>query len=175
VAECGLPGDRGGVNVEIKKLIIGEVPLDRAVVFQCVVGWVYLLIGLFVITAAAVRIRRSTSTFSVWRRSSSSCFHFTGKLNSFDKVIYFGNVAAGLVAPSVFLHFCLTFPEPRKWLWKPVRVAMIYVPAAILFLLYAAFASGAMKVSLPLMEVSWVLDRVWMALATLPYSPVGSR
>ena len=56
-------------------------------------------------------------------------------------MIYFGNVAAGLLAPTVFLHFCLTFPEPRKWFRQPVRVALLYVPAllvALAFLLVSA-------------------------------------
>src|ERR1041385_3884847 len=39
---------RGGVSVPIKGLIIGEVPLDRAVVYQYMVGFAYLIIGLFV-------------------------------------------------------------------------------------------------------------------------------
>ena len=26
---------------------------------------------------------------------------------------------AGLIAPTVFLHFCLTFPEPRPWIARP--------------------------------------------------------
>jgi len=37
-------------------------------------------------------------------------FHYSGKLNSFDKVVYYGNVVAGFVAPTLFLHFCLIFP-----------------------------------------------------------------
>ncbi len=48
-------------------------------------------------------------------------------------MIYFGNVAAGLFAPTVFLHFCLTFPETPRWLQKKARVALLYVPAAVLF------------------------------------------
>ena len=58
------------------------------------------------------------------------CFHYTGKLNGFDKVIYFGNVAAGLLAPTVFLHFCLTFPEPRKWFRSRRARALLYLPGA---------------------------------------------
>ena len=70
------------------------------------------------------------------------CFHYTGQLNTFDKVIYFGNLVAGLVAPAVFLHFCLTFPEPRKWLQSRIRVALLYLPAALLFAVFLAFATG---------------------------------
>jgi PAS domain S-box-containing protein len=160
---------RGGVAVEINKLIIGEVPLDRAVMYQYTVGLAYLLIGLF------VYFRRGSAQkaqhFYIFCLTSFIffCFHYTGKLNSFDKVMYFGNVAAGLLAPALFLHFCLTFPEPRKWFSRPVLAALLYLPAAILFVLYLGFPSGALKSALPLMEVRWLLDRAWMILATVPY------
>ncbi len=38
-------------------------------------------------------------------------FHYTGKLNSFDWTIYWGNVPAWMFQPALFLHFALTFPE----------------------------------------------------------------
>lgn len=164
---------RGGVNVEINKLVIGEVPLDRAVMYQYLVGWVYLAIGLFVYYRRGSAYKAQHFYIFCLASFIFLCFHFTGKLNSFDKVMYYGNVAAGLAAPTVFLHFCLTFPEARRWLRNPVRLSMLYLPGALLFLLYVAFASGAMKVSMPLTEVSWLLDRVWMAMATLPYLAGG--
>ena len=114
------------------------------------------------ISAAAARRRRSISIFSAWPVSSSLCFHYTGKLNTFDKVIYFGNLVAGLLAPTVFLHFCLTFPEPRPWFRGATRTVLLYVPAALMFLVFVAFSSGAMKIAVPLMELRWMLDRVWM-------------
>ena len=39
----------------------------------------------------------------------------------------FGNVVAGLLAPTLFLHFCLTFPEPREWLKQQIQVALLYL------------------------------------------------
>src|SRR5262249_35435798 len=39
---------RGGVEVPVKGLIVGEVPMDRAVLYQYAVGFAYLIIGLFV-------------------------------------------------------------------------------------------------------------------------------
>ena len=33
-------------------------------------------------------------------------------------MIYWGNVIGGWLAPTLFLHFCLTFPERRKWLQR---------------------------------------------------------
>jgi two-component system, NtrC family, sensor kinase len=41
-------------------------------------------------------------------------FKYTGKLNDFDWTIYWGNIAAGVLQPALFLHFVLTFPEKRQ-------------------------------------------------------------
>ena len=159
---------RGGVEFPIN-VIVGEVPLDHAVVYQYLVGLAYLIIGLFVYfrRASAHKARH----FYILCLSSFIffCFHYTGKLNSFDEVIYYGNLAAGLLAPAVFVHFCLSFPEPRKWLQSGAHASLIYLPALVLFVLYVAFAAGVLTVSIPLVELRWVLDRVWVVLSTVPY------
>lgn len=160
---------RGGVEFTINNLIVGEVPLDRAVLYQYAVGFAYLVIGLF------VYFRRGSAQkaqhFYVLCLASFIffCFHYTGKLNGFDQVIYFGNVAAGLLAPTLFLHFCVTFPEPRKGFRKPVERALLYVPATLLFFLYVGVTSKAVQVRMPLFEVRWLLDRIWMLFWTVPY------
>ena len=163
---------RLGVEID-PTVIVGEVPLDLAVTYQYLVGFAYLVIGLFVYfrRGSAQKARH----FYVLCLSSFVflCFHYTGQFNAFDKVIYFGNLAAGLVAPAVFLHFCLTFPEPRKWLQKRFRAVVLYVPAALLFSVFVAFATGALTVAIPLLELRWMLDRVWMVFWTIPYVAGG--
>jgi hypothetical protein len=160
---------REGVEFDIKNVIVAEAPLDRAVVYQYLVGAAYLVIGLFVYfrRGSAQKARH----FYVLCLASFIflCFHYTGKLNTFDTVISLGNLAAGLLAPTIFLHFCLTFPEPRSWLAQRVRVALLYVPAALVLLLYLGFSSGALKISIPLLEVRWMLDRLWTVFSTVPY------
>ncbi len=163
---------RRGVDFDTT-VIVGEVPLDPAVTYQYLVGLAYLVIGLFVYfrRGSAQKARH----FYVLCLASFVflCFHYTGQFNAFDKVIYFGNLAAGLLAPAVFLHFCLTFPEPRKWLQSRVRVALLYLPAALLFAVFVAFATGALTVAIPLLELRWMLDRVWMVFWTVPYVAGG--
>jgi signal transduction histidine kinase len=97
------------------------------------------------------------------------CFHYTGKLNGFDKVVYFCNVAAGLLAPTVFLHFCLTFPEPRRWVRSKVWVAVLYLPAALLFATWLGVTTGALQIGISLLELRWMFDRIWQSLLVLPY------
>src|SRR3954447_11104993 len=150
-------------------VVVAEAPLDRAVVYQYLVGSVYLLIGLF------VYFRRGSAHkaqhFYILCLSSFIFFgfHYTGYLDTFDKFMYFGNLVGGLVAPIVFLHFCLAFPEPRPWIARPSRMALLYLPSALFLLVYIGFTSGVMSIAIPLVELRWMLDRVWMVFATVPY------
>ncbi|HWB87005.1 MAG TPA: ATP-binding protein [Bryobacteraceae bacterium] len=150
-------------------LYTGEVPFDRALVYEYMAGFAYLIIGLF------VYFRRGSAQkaqhFYILCLSSFIflCFHYTGVLNGFDTVIYWGNVVGGLLAPIVFLHFCLTFPEPRKWLQSPVRAALLYVPSAFLLAAWVGFSSGLLRAAAPLVELRWLLDRIWMVFVTVPY------
>jgi signal transduction histidine kinase len=159
---------RRGIEVKTK-VYIGEAPLDRALLFQYAVAVAYLAIGLFVYfrRGSAQKARH----FMVLCLASFifSAFHYTGKLNNFDKAIYWGNVAAGLFAPTIFLHFCLTFPEPRRWFRSRLRVALLYCPAAFLLALYVGAASGALQVKMPLIELRWLLDRIWLPFLTGTY------
>jgi two-component system NtrC family sensor kinase len=157
-------------GIPIKPTVhISEVPFDRAIIYQYAVGLAYLIIGLF------VYFRRGNANkarhFYILCLSSFIffCFHYTGKLNALDTVVYFGNLAAGLLAPAVFLHFCVTFPEPLKWFQKPSRQALLYVPGALLFLIFVGVATGAIRVGISLIELRWMLDRLWMGLALVPY------
>jgi two-component system, NtrC family, sensor kinase len=164
---------RDGVDLDAN-VIVGEVPFDRALLYEYAVGAAYLLIGLF------VYFRRGTAHkalhFYVLCLASFVffCFHYTGQLNAFDKVIYFGNLAAGLIAPAVFLHFCLTLPEPRKWLGRPSQAVIFYVPAALLFAVYVGFSSGVLSIAIPLVQLRWALDRVWVIFSTVPYLVGGA-
>src|SRR5437763_1848563 len=90
-------------------VVVAEAPLDRAVVYQYMVGSVYLLIGLFVYFRRGSAHKAQHFYILCLASFIALTFHFTGKLNSFDKVIWYGNIAAGLLAPAVFLHFCVTF------------------------------------------------------------------
>jgi signal transduction histidine kinase len=165
--------ERKGVAVTIKNMIVGEVPLDRAVLYQYLVGFSYLIIGLFVYFRRGSAQKARHFYILCLASFIFFCFHYTGKLNSFDKVIYIGNVAAGLLAPVVFLHFCVTFPEPRHAFRTVIRRVLLYVPAVLMFLLYVGFFSGTLRVKLPLQDVRWALDRVWMIFWTVPYLAGG--
>ncbi len=156
-------------GVEFKaSLVIREEPLDPAVSYQYLVGAAYLLIGLFVYFGRGSAHKARHFYVLCLVSFILFSFHYTGKLNGFDKVIYFCNVAAGLLAPTVFLHFCLTFPEPH-WFRNKARVALLYVPPALFFGLWLAVTSGALRIGISLLELRWLLDRIWQPLLIIPY------
>src|SRR5258706_4194062 len=100
--------ERGGVQFKTS-VIVAAVPRDPAVTYQYLVGLVYLIIGLFVYSRRGAAQKASHFYIFCLVSFIFSCFHYTGKLTGFDAVMLFGNVAAGLLAPTLFLHFCLTF------------------------------------------------------------------
>lgn len=162
--------ERDGVPGVEAQVVIGERKPDSSLYYQYVVGLVYLAIGIFVYyrRAGAPRARHfyllCLASFVLYT------FHYTGKLNSFDKVIYWGNVVAGVVAPTVFVHFALSFPEPRRWVRGFWRSAVLYVPAAMVVALYFGLASGVLRVgAVSLLELRWTLDRVWLTFLASAY------
>ena len=151
------------------QVIVGEGVLDRSLYYQYVVGIAYLLIGLFVYYRR-VGAPRSVHFYVLCLASFVlSCFHFTGKLNAFDEAIYWGNVAAGVLAPTIFLHFCVVFPERPTWLKRPGVSALFYLPAALLLTVYFLVAKGMLRVAASPVEVSWFLDRVWLLFLSVFY------
>jgi PAS domain S-box-containing protein len=159
---------RGSVQLKAK-VIVGESVVDRAVYYQYLVGLAYLLIGLFVYYRR-VSAPRSVHFYILCLASFVLyCFHFTGKLNAFDQAVYLGNIAAGILAPTIFLHFCLVFPEGPKWLERRGSILSLYVPGLCLLAVFALVAKGMLRVSASPMEINWFLDRVWVLYLTGGY------
>jgi two-component system NtrC family sensor kinase len=161
---------RDGVEFPIAKVIIGQAPRAGTLFFQYPVGLAYLVIGLF------IYLRRNSAYkarhFYIFCLTSFifCCLHYTGKLNWFDKVVYFSNQIAGWLAPTLFLHFCLTFPEPRKWWRERVHAPLLYIPGLVYTLILFAVTSGVIRfTATSLFEVMKTLDRTWMGLLSSLY------
>jgi two-component system, NtrC family, sensor kinase len=151
------------------QVIVGEGVVDGALYYQYAVGIAYLLIGLFVYYRR-VGAPRSVHFYVLCLASFIfSCFHYTGKLNAFDQGIYWGNVAAGILAPTVFLHFCVVFPECPGWLKRTGISALFYIPAVLFLAVYVLVAKGMLQVSASPVEVNWFLDRVWLLFLSILY------
>ena len=128
------------------------------------IALIYLAIGLYVL-------------FRRWTAPGSTHFYifcvvsfvfyafkYTGKLNSFDWTIYWGNAAAWILQPALFLHFALTFPERhsfirhRRWV-----LPAIYAPglALLAFHVLSKLLSRASEV------LRWQIDRLEMGYLVL--------
>jgi two-component system NtrC family sensor kinase len=151
------------------QVIVGEGVVDRSLYYQYTVGIAYLLIGLFVYYRR-VGAPRSVHFYVLCLTSFIlSCFHFTGKLNAFDQVIYWGNVASGVLAPTIFFHFCFVFPERPEWLKRNGLSAIFYVPGTALMAVYVLVAKGMLRVTASPVEVNWFLDRLWLLFLSVMY------
>ncbi|HXJ40159.1 MAG TPA: histidine kinase N-terminal 7TM domain-containing protein, partial [Bryobacteraceae bacterium] len=160
---------RAGVNDVRATVIIGEAAKGVAYTYQYLVGACYLLIGLFIyLRRGSAAKARHFYTFCLVS-FIFCCFHYTGKLNAFDQVMYYGNMVGGWLAPALFLHFSLVFPERPAWFRRWMGIA-VYVPGLILSMVYTSFALGVVIVeNMSPTEVSETLDRTWTGLMTLTY------
>ncbi|MBI5281333.1 MAG: PAS domain S-box protein [Candidatus Solibacter usitatus] len=163
--------DRGGSEITAK-VIVADANRDRALYYQYFVGAAYLIIGLFIFFRRTQAPKALHFFLLCLASFIVHTFHYTGKLNSFDTAVYLASVAAGLLAPTIFLHFCLTFPEPRRH-WGPWRLFSTYLPALSLMALHLGVAMGVVRTALPLIEINWLLDRAWILLYCSSYLAGG--
>jgi signal transduction histidine kinase len=155
--------ERSGVPFTAS-VMVGEAPHEPLLYYLYLVGLAYLGIGLFVYFRRA-GAQRATHFYVLCLASFVlATFHYTGKLNNFDKVIYWGNVAAGLLAPTLFLHFCLAFPASRQRPAGKLKIAALYAPGALLLALFLGVSSGTIRAAVSAVELRWLLDRFWLVL-----------
>src|SRR6202167_2685315 len=155
-------------------LLRQSVPLDSSVIlvpaerslnnWLRVIALIYLGIGLYVL------LRRWTAPgsthFYIFCLVSfvAYSFKYTGKLNEFDWTIYWGNIAAGILQPALFLHFVLTFPEKREAVRKyPWLLALVYAPGAVL-MAWHIVATRWLQAS---ERLRWNLDRMEMSYGSI--------
>jgi two-component system NtrC family sensor kinase len=150
------------------------VPLDSSVILvpaeRSLNNWLRLIALIYLGIGLYVLLRRWTAPgsthFYIFCLVSfiAYSFKYTGKLNDFDWTIYWGNIAAGVLQPALFLHFVLTFPEKRQTVRKhPWLLALVYAPGAILL----AVHFGAMHWLQASERLRWNLDRMEMSYGSL--------
>ncbi len=155
-------------------LLRQSVPLDSSVILipaeRSLNNWLRLIALIYLGIGLYVLLRRWTAPgsmhFYIFCLVSfiAYSFKYTGKLNDFDWTIYWGNIAAGVLQPALFLHFVLTFPEKRQFVRKrPWLLAMVYVPATLLMATHVA----AMRWLQASERLRWNLDRMEMSYGSL--------
>ena len=146
---------RAGPWTEIRYAILrGGKPLEVPVVtapqdnpsslenYLRITALLYLFIGLFIFARRWSAPRAVHFYVFCLVSFVLYSFHYSGKLNSFDWIIYWGNVVALLLQPALLAHFSLVFPERRGLLW-PKLMAVYSVPTALL-LLHIFVANGTL-------------------------------
>src|SRR5204863_10159619 len=106
--------DRNNVKVEVPVILAqADKSLNQGL---RLIALIYLGVGIYVL------LRRWTAPksthFYIFCLVSfiSYSFRYIGKFNSFDWMIYWSNIAAGVLQPALFLHFALIFPDKKKFL-----------------------------------------------------------
>ncbi len=127
---------RNGIPLEIPVILIAQ---DRSINGGLrFIALVYLLIGLYIL------FRRWTAPRSIHFYIFCLCsfvlyaFIYTGKLNLFDWVIFWGYTVASAAQPALFLHFAFTFPEPNRTLGQRRMAWLLYIPGIALVALFVA-------------------------------------
>ena len=153
--------ERDGVAFDAQVIVGAARTSDAIYYFLCVVALAYLAIGL----AVLARKREGPMVLHFYAFTLASfvvyAFSYTGALDGVDRFVYWADVWATLLAPALFLHFCLVFPGAAKVsrLRRSIGAAA-YLPAVPLLAAYHLSASGALETDLPLADVSFLLDRV---------------
>ncbi len=141
------------------------VPAERSLNnWLRLIALIYLGIGLYVL------LRRWTAPgsthFYIFCLVSfiAYSFKYTGKLNDFDWTIYWGNIAASVLQPALFLHFVLIFPEKRQIVRKhPWLLTLVYVPGTALLTAHVI----AMRWLEASERLRWNLDRMEMSYGSV--------
>ena len=155
---------RNGVRLEAPVIL---VPAEKSLNAGLrLIALIYLGIGIYVL------LRRwsapKSTHFFVFCLVSCVfyAFHYTGKLNAFDQIIYWSSIVASALQPALFLHFALTFPESREWIRRRRWVIpSLYLPATLVVAAYTA----AYVWFVPSGRLQWDLDRLDVICSTISF------
>jgi two-component system NtrC family sensor kinase len=126
-----------------------------------VIALLYLFIGIFIFVKRWTAPRAIHFYIFCLVSAILYAFHYSGKLNNFDWIIYWSNVVALLLQAALLVHFSLVFPQRRVrnlgwWL-----AGVYFVPTALL-LLHINIANAALNFMPSLASRFW-LDQLEFA------------
>src|SRR5271154_2837145 len=151
---------RDGASIELPLITVPQDNPSSIENYLRITALLYLFIGLFIFVRRWNAPRAIHFYIFCLVSFVLYSFHYSGKLNSFDWIIYWGNISALMLQPALLLHFALVFPERRGTLW-PKLVAVYSLPAALLTL-QVFIATGTLDF-LPSIESREFLDRLGTA------------
>jgi len=148
---------RNGQTVSLP-LVTAPMPVSSTEDYLRVTGLLYIFIGLFIFARRWNALRAVHFYVFCLVSFILYTFHYTGKWNSFDQTIYWGNVVAGLLQPALLVHFALVFPERRRKLWA--KLSVVYGVAALLLAMHIAVAKAGSLAFLRTVANSETLDAI---------------
>ena len=158
--------DRQGVSLEVGPVI--PIPADNSLKLgQRLIALIYLGIGLYVLFRRWTAPKSTHFYLFCLISFVLYSFHYTGKLNAFDQIIYWSSIVAWLLQPALFLHFALTFPRPRKLLAShPWTIFLAYLPGTVLLVMQVVAVSMFEFTE----SLRWDLDRLQMIYQTVYFA-----
>jgi PAS domain S-box-containing protein len=157
--------ERQGVAIRVP-LVVGGASLNTpGYYFQWFLAFGYLLVGAVVV--ARRQGHPMVAHFAAFCLASFVLFgfSFTGRLDAFDRFIYWGDVWATLLTPALFLHFCLIFPGSKRVpASRRVLAAGGYIPVVAMLAIHHLAALGSLETNLPLAQLRQFLDQADYAL-----------
>jgi two-component system NtrC family sensor kinase len=147
---------RQGEEIETSLVLTPQTQYRPIHAYLELLGVFYLLIGAYVL------VRRwgapKAVHFYAFCLASFALYtlHYTGKLNLFDSAVYWLNVLATLLQPTLFLHFCLTFSDPPAILRRRYAAPLLYAPVLLLGGFHVIALSGMLQ---PEIGARWLADR----------------
>jgi two-component system NtrC family sensor kinase len=128
---------RDGIPLDTPVKVI-PVPVDHSLQFGLrIIGFIYLIIGLFVLFRRWGALRATHFYFFCLVSFALYALKYTGEFDGLDWTVFWANGAAEALQPALFLHFALSFPEERfknarrRWL-----LPLVYLPGACVFSLW---------------------------------------
>ena len=111
---------------------------SRTDVLLAIVASGYLLAGLLIF----IRGRNAAGAFHFYLFSLVTfvflLYRHSGRVDSFDLMIYWVDVTAFLLLPPLFVHYCCRFPRSLNWLVRrPLEASLLYIPGLFLLLIFA--------------------------------------
>ena len=125
-----------------------EVPVDIGAkpmltsrdALRVILAFLHLGIGLFVILRGPALPRSFHFYLICLAAFVVYLYSYTPNWGGLDQTVYGLSVAAFLLLPSLFLHFCMRFPVELSG--APSRALFAYIPAAALAFLHVSWISG---------------------------------
>ena len=157
--------DRNGVSVTTEVIL---APVDKSINQGLrLIALIYLGIGIYVLLRRWTAPKSTHFYLFCLVSFVLYSFHFTGKFNAFDWIIFWANSVAACLQPALFLHFALTFPENKRFVQKRIwLLPLTYVPGVVLLLVqvWAILQFEATEV------LRWNLDRLQILYLTVYFS-----